>query len=105
MRAGRLGSEGPSPEEQAILDAEPEQDEQVGMCLTAWRDLSTERPIGFGVAGPIPQSKVWAWAERKGLDEETAEILWAVICRLDNDRARRETSKAKLEAANKGAPR
>lgn len=49
----------------------------------AFCDLVTERSIGMGV-GPIPRSKVIAYAERADLGgEDAVEFFWAVIHALD----------------------
>lgn len=78
---------------------QPDQDDAMGICLQAWRDLSTERPIGFSGSGPIPRSKVFEWAAWQRLDREAAGVLWVVICRLERDRAEREASAASLRGA------
>ena len=92
----RVQKRGPIGDEAEALASEPEQDSAMGLCLHAWRDLSTERAIGPGGVGPIPESKCREWARWHGLDRESAFVLWAVICRLDRDRAEREHSRARL---------
>lgn len=82
----------PSLETQAILDGEPEQDDAMGLVMSAFRDLSTERPIGMSM-GPIPESKCADWCRRNGLDFAASDLVWTVIRRLDNERADRERSK------------
>jgi hypothetical protein len=64
----------------------------VALCLTAWAELSTCRPIGMAV-GPIPWTAIIAWARFHGLDREATGVLVTVIRRLDNDRAERDASK------------
>lgn len=45
----------------------------------AYRDLVTCRSAD----GPIPWDKVALYAERKGLQPDTADLLWEVIRRMD----------------------
>jgi len=61
----------------------------MGLVLSAFRDLSTERPIGMAM-GPIPESKCREWCIYQGLDRTSTAVVWAVIHRLDNERAERE---------------
>lgn len=75
----------------SILEQRPAFDYAMSRCLEAWGDLSTERPIGFAV-GAIPESKIWGWCDRRGMDYESAEILVHVIRRLDNERAERQAA-------------
>lgn len=96
----RLGYAGIPPEDQAILDREPPQDSAMGICLRAFRDLSTERPLGFSGYGPIPESKCREWCRYQGLDRESTAVIWAVVRRQDCDRMEREASEAAL---SKGA--
>ncbi len=95
----RLHKRAPHDSERETLAAEPEQDEAVAYCLQAWRDLATERPLGFSGAGPIPRSKLIEWASYQGFDREVAAVLWIVICRLERDRNERENSAAALRGA------
>lgn len=92
MRQLRLRRRPASPDEQAILDRQPPHDDGVALCLTAWAELSTCRPIGMAV-GPIPWTAIIEWARFHGLDREATGVLVSVIRRLDNDRAEREHSK------------
>jgi hypothetical protein len=92
----RLQKRGPRGDEPETVAAEPPQDEAMGLCLHAWRDLSTERAIGMG-AGPIPESKCREWCGYHGLTRESTAVMWAVICRLERDRFERENSKRRLE--------
>jgi hypothetical protein len=79
----------PSLETQAILDGEPEQDDAMGLVLSAFRDLLTSRSIGMAY-GPIAEDKCADWCRRHGLALAAADLVWAVIRRLDNERAERE---------------
>lgn len=71
----------------------------MAMCIEAWDDLQSCRPLGFGVAGFIPYTAITAWADRAGLDLELFNLLKAVLRQLDRDRAAAEAAKA----AKKGA--
>lgn len=46
--------------------------------------LATERPIGFGGAGPIPQSKIWDHCSRYGFDFELSRLVLTVMTIMDN---------------------
>ena len=92
LRQMRIHSRGPHPSEQPIIDARPEYDSAIAMCLEAWHDLGSCRPLGFSGAGFIPFTAVLAWAEFNRLDHELTTMLLAVIQRLDRDRAEREAS-------------
>lgn len=78
--------------ERETLAREPEQDGAMSLCLTAWKDLSTVRSLGFSGAGHIPWDVTKAWAEDQGLDRMSRAVLWAVLCRLERDRFEREQS-------------
>lgn len=73
------------------------------MCIDAWNDLHSCRPLGFSGAGDIPYTAISTWADREGLDSELFRLLKHVIFRLDRDRAEREASKAR--AKQKGTRR
>lgn len=45
----------------------------------AYRDLVSCRPP----EGPIPWDKVALYADRKGLEPDNADLLWAVIRKMD----------------------
>lgn len=47
--------------------------------LDAYRDLVTCRPMD----GAIPWTAAMEWADRKGLPPGFADVLWAVIWRVD----------------------
>jgi hypothetical protein len=72
------------PEAREILAAEPPQDGAMAVVLTAWDDVMRMRPMGFDV-GLVPTDKMMWWCDRQGMDEESADLLWAVIKRLDRD--------------------
>lgn len=57
--------------------------------------MQSERPVGMTV-GPIPWSKVCAWAARHGLDADGEELLWEVIRGLDVDFLNGLAKKTKL---------
>lgn len=80
-----------------MLAAEPPIDSAMAMCIEAWDDLQSERPLGFGVAGYIPFTAIGDWADREGLDAELFKLLKHVLRRLDRDRATKEAAKAEAE--------
>lgn len=85
-----------------MLAEEPEQDAAMAICLSAWRDLSTCRPIGMAV-GPVPFTALLEWARFHSLDREATRIVWSVVRRIDADRAEAEASKDRLRSsAGKG---
>lgn len=102
-RQMRLQKRDADPEEQRILDAQPEQDEAMAVCLQAWRDLSTCRPLGFSGAGPIPWTALVAWLDRSGLDAGAASVVQAVIARLDNDFLDAQASERAQQLAKRGS--
>lgn len=67
----------------------------------AFADLSTERQLGFGAVGPIPNSMVDRMADRDGLSEYEASVLNYVIRLLDNKQ--RELAHDKAEKQRKRA--
>lgn len=82
------------PEAREVLSMQPPQDDAMGVCLIAWGDLSTERPVGM-VEGRIPWSACDRWAVRHGMDDDSARILWTVIKRLDIEEMDRRASAAR----------
>ena len=50
--------------------------------IKAFNHLSTERPIGYSI-GPIPHSKILAYAERVGLDEDFVDDFVYIIREMD----------------------
>jgi hypothetical protein len=93
QRAIELKGRDPHPFELAHFQKEPEIDEAMLMCLQAWDDLQSCRPLGFGIAGYIPFDSLVAWADREGCDDELFMMLKHVIRRLDRDRAESEARK------------
>lgn len=91
----RIRKREPYPKEQAILDAEPFSDETVIDALRGFQDTSTNRQIGLAI-GPIPDSAIWDWCDRHGLDAEAAQIFHRGIRIADDaflDRLRKEPKK------------
>jgi hypothetical protein len=41
-------------------------------------ELSTCRPIGFGGAGPIPATAVWAAVDRYGLPDWATDAIYSI---------------------------
>ncbi len=81
------------PEAREILEAEPPQDNAMGIVLEAWGDLMTCRPIGMDV-GPVPWDKAMDWCDRHGLDRHASRIVWTVIQRIDRDDRERRSRPA-----------
>lgn len=61
------------------INDEPEIVPYSEVFLEAYRDLATCRPPD----GPIPWDKAMAYADRKGFAPDLAEVLWAVVWRID----------------------
>jgi hypothetical protein len=61
----------------------PELTIQEGIYLSAWYDLSTERPIGMA-EGPIPRSKIKDYGtDDLGLIGDELELFVSIMCRVD----------------------
>jgi hypothetical protein len=70
---------------------QPELSLQEGLYLSAWYDLSTERPIGMA-EGYIPQSKIKSYgADDLALKGDDLEFFISVIRRVDNGYLSNET--------------
>jgi len=63
----------------------------MAICINAWHELSTCRPIGMAV-GAIPVTAILAWCEAEEFDREATRIMKHVIRQLDNDHAEREAA-------------
>jgi hypothetical protein len=50
-------------------------------CIGAFWDLSTNRAIGFGALGPIPEWTIENYAERRGLRGRAARDAFLMIIR------------------------
>lgn len=59
---------------------EPPEPPGAGFFYDAFADLMTERRDG----GAIPWSKAMAYADRKGLLPDVADVLWTVIKKMDS---------------------
>lgn len=66
------------------------------ICLRAWGELGTCRPLGFGGVGPIPITAVWQWCEMEGLDPDAARIVREVIQHVDREFLERQASRHRL---------
>jgi len=94
--------------EQDVLSRRPPHSDVVAICAEAWRDVSTERPLAIasGMAGTtlwtrvqygaVPWTRVMAWCDRRGLDDENVSLVWSVIQLLDARRLERESSERRL---------
>lgn len=64
------------------------------LIRTAYAQLSGERHLGFGAAGPIPWSKVVEWCKLNGVSSPRArDRVIRVIALVDADFARRRAAK------------
>jgi hypothetical protein len=51
--------------------------------LSAWEELSYDRPVGFG-AGPIPSASFRSYIRDVGMDDDDAERFHFIVRRMDN---------------------
>lgn len=63
------------------------------LCIEAWEDLHSCRPVGFAGAGLIPWTAIVEWCRFRELDRDVMQMLVMVLRKLDYDRAEREASK------------
>lgn len=103
MRLWNRTREQMGPEAREIFARQPPQDEAMGVCLSAWDDLSTCRPVGMA-EGRIPWTACDRWCERHGLDDAAARLLWAVIKRCDIEELERRAFEARSGADRPAAP-
>lgn len=79
--------DGPTPEQQAILDAKPDFDEAIAIVLNAWDDLSTCRPVyavGMGaIAGLIPWTAMREWCRVEGFDAVATDTIVTALRYVD----------------------
>lgn len=66
-------------------------------AITAWRQCSRCRPVGFGPAF-IPWSEIDAWLRAKGADPETYALLERVLLKLDSDHLAALAARRTLDA-------
>lgn len=45
--------------------------------MDAFHELSTCRPLGFGVVGPIPVTAMWQYVDRHSLPEWSVDVWMA----------------------------
>jgi hypothetical protein len=69
------------------------------LFFTAYQELETERPIGFGV-GPIPFTAILKYVEFYELPKEQADDLLYYIRELDTHFIRQQADK--IKKANNG---
>ena len=81
-------------EAREVLSREPPQDDAMGVCLNAWDDLSTCRPVGM-VEGRIGWDKARDWCRDRGMDHSATRILWTVIKRCDVEELERRAFEAR----------
>ncbi len=78
-------------------DERPDNNAAIRMCVNAWHELDADRQPTFGTPGAIAYTALLDWAEVNKLDHELFDLLREVIRRLDNDRALRLASEAKMK--------
>ena len=78
--------------EAEVMGRQPETDEATANGLRAWNAVSTCRQIGWGI-GPIPQSAIDDWCDRRGLDLDAADFLSDALRYVDNLVLERESAK------------
>ena len=88
---------------------QPPIDHAVRLCVDAWSDLSTCRPVITSMAGcyfgAVPWTSIVAWCDwhQDVLDRDAAMQLITVIRQLDNEHAEREARQRAI--ANAGGQR
>jgi hypothetical protein len=83
--------------EAEVMERRPELDEATAIGIRAWNAVSTCRSIGFGL-GPIPQTAIDAWCDRRGLDLDAADFLSDALRYVDGCLLEREASKQRTGA-------
>lgn len=91
-------------EAREIFAKEPARDPAMNLCLRAWSDLVTCRAVGFG-DGRIPWTACDRWCERHRFDEESSDVLWAVIQRMDIEDLERRAFEARTDRPAAPSPR
>jgi len=86
LRQLELVGREPVAKEREVLDREPVNDPDVALAMDALHTASTCRALGYGVVGPVPQSAIDAWCDRRGFDLDSAEYLSAAIRYVDGVR-------------------
>ncbi len=94
----RLRKREPNSQEREVLERCPPMDAITAIGLKAFNETTTCRQIGFGL-GPIPQSAIDAWCDRRGLDLEAADILADAVRYVDTIFLEREASKHRVNGA------
>ena len=65
-----------------ILNA-PVLQEGLEFYLSAWQELSYDRPVGFG-AGPIPSASIRSYADDMEMDDEDRFCFEHIIRKVDS---------------------
>lgn len=65
----------------AFLDNRPELHEHLAFAWQAFLELSTDRPVGLGGAGPIPWAAIDRYARRYRLDDVDAFEIFMTLVR------------------------
>lgn len=100
MRLWNRTREQMGPEAREIFAKEPQRDAAMNVALKAFGDLVTTRQSGLS-EGRIPWDKCDRWCERHGFDDDTAEVMWTVIQRLDIEDLERRAFEAKARSGGK----
>lgn len=79
------------PDGRQTLAREPALDVWGVLCLRAWHELGSDRPVSMAGAGPIPWSTVVRWCEFASLDRPETQVVIDTVRILDNQRAERLT--------------
>jgi hypothetical protein len=82
LRRLRRAEREPTRAELDVLEKRPERDPSVVFAIDAYHDVSTCRPVGFGVA-PIPTTAIRGWCRQHGLDHDATEFLTGAIRYVD----------------------
>lgn len=62
----------------------PELDPAYTLYLTAFSELSSCRPLGFGAVGPIPWTAMVAWMEFHDIDHVLREDMVYILRAMDH---------------------
>jgi hypothetical protein len=72
-------------------------------CVGAFWDLSTNRAIGFGSVGPIPEWTIEGYAERRGLRSRSSrDAFLMIIRRMDGAWLRWQHDEREADARMRG---
>lgn len=75
----------------------PNNNAAIALCVRAWNELDSSRQLGYGHASAIPYAAMLTWAESRGLDRETFDLVKDVVRILDMERAIKLNSEQKAK--------